>query len=171
LIGAGTATRFRVDDSRTIQFCDRFQGEREAALGAIGDVVLQRKDGVFAYQLAVVVDDADQGITDVVRGADLLLPSTAWQIELARALALPQPEYAHLPLLTEACGAKLSKSRHSAPVDPREAAPTLVRILDWLQQAPPAGLALESPTAVLAWALAHWRPERLVGRASVPISG
>ena len=80
-------------------------------------MVVERRDGIASYQLAVVVDDAFQGVTRVVRGADLLA-STPWQIDLQEALALPRPIYGHLPLLLEPDGAKLSKSRTSMPLDP-----------------------------------------------------
>ena len=91
-------------------------GRTAFRLAACGDVVVERRDGIASYQLAVVVDDAFQRVTRVVRGADLL-PSTPWQIDLQRALALPQPSYGHLPLLVEPDGAKLSKSRRALPVD------------------------------------------------------
>jgi glutamyl-Q tRNA(Asp) synthetase len=86
-------------------------------------VVVQRRDGIASYQLAVVVDDAFQGVTRVVRGADLL-SSTPWQIDLLDALALPAPIYGHLPLLMEPDGTKLSKTRNAAPIDPAGGAET-----------------------------------------------
>ncbi len=113
-----TATRFRVEETQTIDFDDRFQGPIALAMGKFGDVIVRRRDGIFAYQLAVIVDDAIQGITDVVRGADLL-ESTGWQIALQRALRLRTPRYGHLPLLLERTGDKLSKSRRSTALGPR----------------------------------------------------
>ena len=110
------------------------QGTCAFDLAERGDVIVRRRDGAFAYQLAVVVDDARQGVTDVVRGADLL-DSTAWQISLQRALGLPTPRYAHLPLITEPGGAKLAKSRRSVALEPERAGPQLWQALTLLRQA------------------------------------
>jgi len=156
-----TATRFRVDDG-TIEFEDRAQGRCVFDLRERGDVVVRRRDGVFAYQLAVVVDDARQAVTDVVRGADLL-DNTPWQIALQRALGLPTPRYCHLPLIVEQQGGKLSKSRRSLPLDPAEAAGQLYQSLTLLRQAPPLKLELEPPPVILAWATAHWSVEAFRG--------
>jgi glutamyl-Q tRNA(Asp) synthetase len=156
-----TATRFRVDDVG-VMFEDRAQGMQTYRLSAQGDVVIRRRDGAFAYQLAVVVDDARQGVTDVVRGADLL-ESTPWQIALQQALTLPTPTYLHLPLVVEADGGKLAKSSRSVPLDPKRAGSQLHAALRLLRQAPPAKLELESAAAVLNWAAAHWRVEALGG--------
>lgn len=152
--------RFRIEDGVTLRFDDRLQGRCEYALSRLGDVIIRRRDGAPAYQLAVVVDDAAQGITSVVRGADLL-ESTAWQIGLAEALGLPRVSYAHLPLVVEPDGAKLAKSRRSLPVDLREPGIWLGRALQLLRQSPPDDLLAGPPRALLAWAVAHWRPETL----------
>lgn len=151
-----TATRFRVDETETIVFEDRFQGPIALAMGKLGDVIVRRRDEVFAYQLAVVVDDALQGITDVVRGADLL-ESTGWQIALQRALGLPTPHYAHLPLLLERTGEKLSKSRRSVALDTDRAGRELLSALPLLGLSPPGELAGETPSILLGWATACWR--------------
>lgn len=156
-----TATRFRVDDG-VLHFEDRTQGGCSFSLRERGDVVVKRRDGVFAYQLAVVVDDARQAVTDVVRGADLL-DNTPWQIALQRALALPTPRYAHLPLVVERHEGKLSKSRRSLALDSREAGRQLYQSLTLLRQAPSAELELEPVPAILAWACAHWRVDRFKG--------
>ncbi len=156
-----TATRFRVSD-RTIAFTDRVQGRASFALGERGDFIIRRRDGAFAYQLAVVVDDALQGVSDVVRGADLI-DSTPWQIALQEALALPTPRYAHLPLVTEPSGAKLAKSRRAVALDPAAAPAQLHQALVLLRQAPPAKLKLESAKTVLEWACAHWKLDRVRG--------
>jgi glutamyl-Q tRNA(Asp) synthetase len=163
-----TATRLRVPES-TLAFNDRIQGECRFALAERGDVVIRRRDGAFAYQLAVVVDDALQGITDVVRGADLL-DSTPWQILLQERLDLPAVRYAHLPLVTEPGGAKLAKSRRSVPLDPRAAGPQLFEALRLLGQCPPAELKVESPEVLIAWAQMRWTIESLQGIGSVPAS-
>ena len=156
-----TATRLRVDDV-VVAFHDRAQGECRYWLRERGDVIVRRRDGAFAYQLAVVVDDAAQGVTDVVRGADLL-DSTPWQLALQRQLALPALRYLHLPLVLEPGGAKLAKSRRAVGLDAARAGEQLFQALELLRQEPPAELKLESAPAILAWACAHWRPERLAG--------
>jgi glutamyl-Q tRNA(Asp) synthetase len=157
-----TATRFRVDDAETIVFEDRFQGRIALDMARLGDVIVRRRDGVFAYQLAVVVDDSLQGISDVVRGADLL-ESTGWQIALQRALGLRTPRYAHLPLLLERTGDKLAKSRRSTPLEPARAGETLLRVLELLGLKPAVGLAGARPEAILGWAAGCWtqQPVRL----------
>ena len=118
------AVRLKVPEL-TISFDDAVQGPQSQALaGAVGDFVLRRADGPWAYQLAVVVDDAAQGISDVVRGADLL-DSTPRQIFLQRQLGLPTPAYAHLPLAVDSQGHKLGKSLAALPVDPAAPMPAL----------------------------------------------
>jgi glutamyl-Q tRNA(Asp) synthetase len=156
-----TATRFRVDDV-VVSFEDRAQGLCTYHLAERGDVVIRRRDGVFAYQLAVVVDDARQGVTDVVRGADLL-ESTPWQIALQQALALPTPSYLHLPLVVEPGGGKLAKSRRSVALDPLRAGRELREALRLLRQDPPAELELESAPVVLAWGAANWQVRAVRG--------
>ena len=140
-----------------VEFTDRAQGQCRFSLAERGDVIIRRRDGVYAYQLAVVVDDAIQGVTDVVRGADLL-DSTPWQLALQHALGLPRPNYLHLPLVVERDGEKLSKSRRSVPVDSIDTGPELHQVLTLLRQEPPAELKLEPVPTVVAWAVAHWRP-------------
>ena len=162
-----TATRFRICDSENLEFTDRIQGLQRYRLGELGDVIIRRRDGQFAYQLAVVVDDADQNITDVVRGADLL-DSTAWQIKLQRALGNTTPRYAHLPLVTAADGGKLAKSRASVAPDLDHPGQVLVQALVLLGQRPPAELAGLEPREVLDWAVPNWKPGRLQGITAVP---
>ena len=150
-------------DQPAVLFVDELQGPvRQDCLGEAGDFVIRRRDGHFAYHLAVVVDDELQGVTEVVRGCDLLT-STPRQILLQRALGFRTPRYAHLPLLTEPDGRKLAKSRRAVPLVPQDAAAQLWQVLNWLEQAPPAALAHAAVAEVWAWALAHWRPERLAG--------
>jgi glutamyl-Q tRNA(Asp) synthetase len=132
-------------------------------------VVVRRRDAIVAYQLAVVVDDAQQGVTDVVRGADLL-PSTPWQLLLQRALALPTPRYGHLPIVVEPDGAKLAKSRRSLPVNASRAGRPLIEALQLLRHPPPPDLLDEKPEVVITWALNHWNPANLerVQKATAP---
>ncbi len=164
-----TALRFRVSE-RPIHFDDLYLGAQDFDLAACGDVIVQRRDGLASYQLAVVVDDAFQGVTRVVRGADLLT-STPWQIDLQNALALPTPIYGHLPLLLEPDGAKLSKSRRSLPLDLTAAPQALVSTLTHLSQAPPPELARTSIKDVWNWALEHWDPQALAGKRESRLSG
>ncbi len=160
-----TALRFRVADvSMAVE--DRLQGRRHFSLRERGDVIVRRRDGAVAYQLAVVVDDALQGVTDVVRGADLL-DSTPWQIALQQALNLPTPRYAHLPLVVEPDGKKLAKSRRSVAIDACATGPQLCEALRLLQQEPPAELQSEPAASILQWAAANWRPARLHGLREV----
>lgn len=160
------SVRFRIDDLQTISFDDRFQGKCAFDLHALGDVVIRRRDGLFAYQLAVVVDDAASGITHVVRGADLL-SSTAWQIALQAALGAAQPSYAHLPVVTEAGGTKLAKSRRSIPLDPAHAAPLLLTALRLLRQEAPVALESETPITIIKWGIDHWCPRAFHGIRAV----
>jgi glutamyl-Q tRNA(Asp) synthetase len=157
---AARAVRFRVP-AGVVRFHDRVHGavEQEVA-SAVGDLVVRRADGPFAYQLAVVVDDAEQGVTEVVRGADLL-ESTPRQIALRRALGLPTPAYAHLPLLLGPGGEKLGK-RHGALSVPalddarvRETLRLALRLLGV------EGAAGATPAAILADALERFAPERV----------
>ncbi|MBS0577650.1 MAG: tRNA glutamyl-Q(34) synthetase GluQRS [Proteobacteria bacterium] len=160
-----TATRFRVD-ARRVAFADRIQGACHYELAERGDVIIRRRDGRIAYQLAVVLDDAWQGVTQVVRGADLL-DSTPWQMALQSALRLPGLHYAHLPLVVEPSGAKLAKSRRAVALDPSQAGRQLHDALVLLQQQPPAELKLAPAPEILGWAVPHWDIGRLSGRSQV----
>jgi len=161
------AVRVRTGDEPIVVF-DRLQGRLEQRLESeLGDFVIRRRDGLIAYQLAVVIDDAVDGITDVVRGVDLL-DSTPRQVHLQRLLGLPTPTYMHIPVAVDPGGEKLSKQTGAPAINPDTVAPTLCRALDCLRQAPPAGLSREAPDAVWDWALAHWRPETLHSLTHVP---
>lgn len=142
-----------------VRIQDRIRGDlRQDVAADLGDPVLLRADGIYAYQLAVVVDDARQGITHVVRGADLLA-CTPIQSLLQRVLDLPTPSYAHVPLALDAQGRKLSKSQASAPIDPADPLPALRRAWAWLGQEPiPGGATLAD---FWACALERWRIERV----------
>jgi glutamyl-Q tRNA(Asp) synthetase len=140
--------RLAVPDGSTLACDDAIQGRVTQQVDReVGDFVLRRADGFWAYQLAVVVDDAAQAITDVVRGADLL-DSTPRQILLQRALGLPTPRYAHLPLVVDAQGRKLSKSLASLPIDAGDPLPALRAAWAVLGQ-PPSVLASETSLASL----------------------
>lgn len=156
------AIRFRVEPG-AVSFTDGLQGScAQDVAPTLGDFVIRRRDGLFAYQLAVVVDDAEQDVTEVVRGCDLL-GNTPRQILLQQALGFTQPRYVHLPLLVEADGQKAAKSRRSLPVE-TDSAPLLIhRVLTLLGQSPPAELATASPTELWRWAIAHWKPGVLGG--------
>ncbi|GAA5786497.1 tRNA glutamyl-Q(34) synthetase GluQRS [Chitiniphilus shinanonensis] len=150
------AWRVRVDNE-PIVYHDAVQGACSQRLQSdVGDFVVRRGDGLFAYQLAVVVDDAEQGINAVVRGADLL-DSTPRQIHLQRLLGYPQPSYAHVPVLVNERGEKLSKQTLAAPLDQQRPGESLCRVLGLLGQAPPAELARGGLTECWNWAFAHWR--------------
>ncbi|MGE6608412.1 tRNA glutamyl-Q(34) synthetase GluQRS [Halomonas sp. NPDC076908] len=157
------AWRLRSDlGKRPIHWQDRLFGAQQFDPAALGDVVLKRKDGLWAYQLAVVVDDAEQQITDVVRGLDLL-DNTPWQRQLQAALQFPQPRYLHLPLIVTAEGQKLSK-QNLAPAlaeDEQGVRQQLFQALEALDQAPPKELAFEPPATQLHWAVANWTVSRL----------
>ncbi|TXF13030.1 tRNA glutamyl-Q(34) synthetase GluQRS [Pelomicrobium methylotrophicum] len=151
-----------------VAFDDAIQGFVEQRLERdVGDFVVYRADHSYAYQLAVVVDDALQGITDVVRGADLLA-STPRQIHLQRLLGLPTPRYAHLPVAVNAAGEKLSKQTRAAPVDATRGPALLVAALAFLGQCPPAALARADVGTVWQWARSHWRLERVPRKPAAP---
>ena len=152
------AVRMRVSDDARIAFDDAIHGRYEQDVARdVGDVVLRRADGFWAYQLAAVVDDADQDITDVVRGADLL-DSTPRQILLQRALGLPTPRYAHLPLIVDDAGQKLSKSLAALPVDASDPLPALR--LAWRALHQPVHIlhGIDSIERALAQAVAEFDP-------------
>ncbi|MGN2245718.1 tRNA glutamyl-Q(34) synthetase GluQRS [Frateuria sp. GZRR35] len=160
------AWRLRVPDV-TIDFDDAQQGpQRQNLRDEAGDFVIRRVEGYYAYQLACVVDDAFQGITEVVRGNDLL-DSTPRQIWLQQCLGLPMPAYRHLPLALDAQGRKLSKSEQAHPVDPTEPLPALRKALAFLDVQTSAGA--HSPAALLEAALKRFDPARLPRLAARPL--
>lgn len=163
------AWRLRVGQAR-VTFDDAVQGRIQSELAReAGDFVLRRADGLYAYQLAVVVDDAEAGITHVVRGADLLL-STARQIFLQQCLGVATPGYAHLPVAVNIAGEKLSKQTRAAPLDISCPAPMLYATLGFLGQRPPLGLARATVGELWQWAIAHWRLELVPrGPRSAPL--
>jgi glutamyl-Q tRNA(Asp) synthetase len=159
---AGKVARaLRLDVGRhTVSFVDRVQGRRQQDLAReVGDFVLYRADGQVAYQLAVVVDDAEQGVTDVVRGADLF-DSTGRQIHLQRLLGYPQPRYLHVPVAVNANGEKLSKQTGARALDPSRRDELLPRVLAFLGQ---------RATADLEEAVADWDPGRIPPKRIMPV--
>ncbi len=150
------AVRLRTPEG-IVTLHDALQGAYSQYLEAeVGDFVIQRADGVFAYQLAVVVDDAAQGVTEVVRGSDLL-DSAPRQIHLQRLLGLPTPRYAHLPVAVDNRGDKLSKQTRATPVDAADPIPNLLRVLNFLGQQPPRDLCDATLPQLWEWAIGHWR--------------
>ncbi|HVS26724.1 MAG TPA: tRNA glutamyl-Q(34) synthetase GluQRS [Burkholderiales bacterium] len=157
-----TARSLRVrTDKRAIEFSDALQGCIKQHLEKeIGDYVLYRVDRVYAYQLAVVVDDAEQGITHVVRGADLLT-STPRQIYLQKLLGLPTPYYLHLPVALDSSGKKLSKQTYAPAVGLGQEMPWLYHALRFLGQNPPPRLAKASLVSFWEWAVLHWDAKKI----------
>lgn len=152
----------------TVEFVDRLQGPVQQVLeAATGDFVLRRADGVYAYHLACVVDDAEAGFTHVVRGADLM-DSTARQIHLQRLLGLPTPEYLHLPVALDAASEKLSKQTKADAIDPARPWETLAPALAFLGFQPPRDLRSAPPTEMLAWAVTHWNRSQLPPTRCLP---
>ncbi len=162
------AWRVRTEGT-AIAFQDQLQGRVEQNIEAeIGDFVLYRADAVFAYHLACVIDDCAQGVTHIVRGADLLA-STPRQIYLQELLGLPTPEYLHLPVALSAAGEKLSKQTLAHPVQAEQAEAVLIEVLRFLNHAPPEHLHRSNLAGIWRWALQHWRRERLPAVAGLPV--
>ena len=168
-IGSRPARAWRVDTrGARIAFDDAVQGRIEQNLETeIGDFVLYRADNLYAYQLAVVVDDAEAGITHVVRGADLL-DSTPRQIYLQKLLNLPTPQYLHLPVAVNAAGEKLSKQTRAPGIERSKVLPALIDALRFLGQQPPA---LDSVPALWQWTAENWRREKIPRSRVGPLDG
>ncbi|MFE8071368.1 tRNA glutamyl-Q(34) synthetase GluQRS [Marinobacteraceae bacterium S3BR75-40.1] len=161
------ALRFAIAD-HPLDWQDRLQGPQHYSPQVeVDDFVLKRKEGFYAYQLAVVCDDIDQGITDVVRGSDLL-DSTPLQLNLYEALAEAPPRYLHFPVILADNGQKLSKQNRAPAIDDSTPAQNLQRALAALQHAPPADLAGAPAGELLAWGAAHWNPQALPPTLSMP---
>ena len=164
------AIRVRTHDS-PIAFDDGLQGMVSQRLESeSGDFVIKRRDGLIAYNFAVVVDDADQGITEVVRGVDLL-DSTPRHIFLQQLLRLPTPAYMHIPVAVNPDGQKLSKLTGAAAIDETNPGALLFDAFEALAQDPPADLASAGPEALWQWLFEHWNPAALSGRKTVPMNG
>jgi glutamyl-Q tRNA(Asp) synthetase len=166
-----TPSAIRVDPPGNcrIHFRDRLQGSASGSDIEVPDFVVRRKDGLFAYQLAVVVDDAWQGITHIVRGSDLL-DSTPRQIFLQQALDYHTPLYSHIPVITDRGGQKFSKQNHAPALDDRDAPANLRGALMFLRQdEPPA--SLRDSEQILAFASERWEPAKIPPVMSIAASG
>ena len=157
------SVRFCVDNG-TCEFTDKLQGHiTDSPAGISGDFIIHRADGLFAYQLAVVVDDDFQGVTQVVRGADLL-DSTSRQIFLQRALGFVTPDYMNLPVALSADGKKLSKRVKTDPLKLQGPADAVGQALQFLGQNPPSGFSLDD---LWAWAMEHWNSDLIPRRRAI----
>lgn len=146
-----------------IQFDDLIQGPQSQNLRTqAGDQILKRRDGFYAYQLAVVVDDIAQGITHIIRGSDLL-EVTGRQLFFFELLGAPLPQFGHVPLAIQANGQKLSKQNHAKALESKLASRNLWRGLAFLGQNPPSDLADASTSECLDWALHHWQRQAIHG--------
>ncbi|WP_261421114.1 tRNA glutamyl-Q(34) synthetase GluQRS [Serratia quinivorans] len=164
----GAAIRLR-QSAPVYAFHDRLQGELQAdpAL-AREDFIIRRRDGLFAYNLAVVVDDHFQGVTEIVRGADLIEP-TVRQIALYHQLQAPVPAYVHLPLALGANGIKLSKQNHAPALPDGDPRPTLVAALKFLRQPLPESWQDLDLSLLLSWAVAHWKLDDVPRREAISL--
>lgn len=164
-----SAIRFRLPDEECA-VDDRIQGRYSQHLRHhCGDFVLRRRDGLIAYQLAVVVDDEWQGVTDVLRGHDLL-DSTPRQLALQQALGYRQPSYAHIPVASNQRGQKLSKQHFARPLQRDNASEYLYQALMFLRQKPPAELRRAPPADQVAWAIPNWDIQRVPKLATIPVN-
>lgn len=162
------ALRVKTDD-RAITFDDALQGRQSHQMARQhGDFILKRKDGIIAYQFAVVIDDYLQQVTEVVRGSDLLAV-TPRQIYLQQLLGLPTPSYLHLPVIVDDSGAKLSKQNKAQAVALTAPEQSLFTLLEWLRQQPPKALRNAPVAEQLTWAIAHWQPEALIGTQAISL--
>ena len=148
---------------------DGIQGQFQQILETeIGDFIVHRADGLVAYHIATVVDEAYQGITEIVRGADLL-DSTPRQIYLQNLLNYPTPAYTHLPVAVDKQGYKLSKQYHAAPIDDSDPVTTLISALEFLGQQPDELLAQESVEEIIQWGIKHWSLDKIPRLNSIEI--
>jgi glutamyl-Q tRNA(Asp) synthetase len=162
-------TALRILTQGVIRFEDGLQGAIELDLASeVGDFVLKRADELYAYQLAVVVDDATQGISEIVRGNDLALLTPA-QIYLQQQLGIPTPHYVHLPVVLSASGDKLSKQTGATALQNQQAAQNLYQALQFLNQQPDEKLKDARVEDIINWGVNHWNLE-LVGKTDRPLA-
>ena len=175
-VGSDSAIRLKLPEHNsdsTIAFDDLIMGDYRQNLSTeVGDFVIQRRDRLFSYQLAVTVDDQFQNISHIIRGADLL-DSTPRQLYLQRCLGasvkqISAMQYAHLPLAINSQGQKLSKQNHAPALMPGEESSNLWLALQWLQQAPPNELRREDHATILSWAISNWALAQIPNSAEIP---
>ena len=159
-----------ITNNSLISIKDRLQGVYSQRLETdVGDFIIKRADGLFAYHLAVVVDDAEQGVTEIVRGNDLL-DSTPRQVYLQRLLGLPTPAYLHLPLAIDSAGNKLSKANEAEAANTNDPVVTLLQALSFLGQNPPTQLSSSTVESVLEWAIKNWDIKKLPKNKTIIIN-
>lgn len=166
LAPANNALRFKQTDP-VEHFSDQLQGKVVNPYPA-EDFIIKRKDGLFAYHLAMVADDIAQGITQVVRGADLLMP-TFNQIALYQALGHAPPGYLHLPVAVTEPGKKLSKQNHAPAINAKKSSDNLFRALVFLGQNPPANLQTTNNQQIIEWGVANWQQQSIPKRMEIPV--
>jgi glutamyl-Q tRNA(Asp) synthetase len=167
--GVASAVRVRVEGDCTITIEDDIQPAlTQDVAETVGDFVIRRRDGLYAYQLAVVLDDAWQGVNRVLRGSDLY-DSTPRQVYLQRLLGLPTPRYAHIPVVVNAAGQKLSKQTHAPPVDSSDPVNSLRLALAFLGQAQPPA-TIDDAATLLDAAAADWRLSAVPSLPGIPES-
>ena len=148
-------------NNNIIEFTDTLYGHISQKIeNEIGDFILRRSDKIYSYQLAVVVDDAAQNITNIVRGADLL-DSTPRQIYLQQALGYTIPAYMHLPVVMNKQGMKLSKQNKAAYIDLSSPIKQLIKAINFLGQEPPIDLSESNISSFWEWAIQNWDPEKI----------
>jgi glutamyl-Q tRNA(Asp) synthetase len=163
-----TATRVKVGAAK-IRYHDAFQGNQYQDLNkSVGDFIIRRKDGLFAYQLAVAVDDIFQGITHIIRGSDLL-ESTPRQLFIVDQLKAQRPNYGHVPIMTNEQGHKLSKQTFATPLDNNKATENIIAILQRLKMDPPDGLQQQTSREILDWAIQNWHSDHIPKQLTFPI--
>jgi len=172
LTSKGNATRLIVDPRLDhISFNDAIFGwQKQNLTTTVGDFIIRRRDGLISYQLAVTVDDNAQGITDIMRGSDLL-GSTHRQIFLQRMLGFPQPNYAHLPIATSENNLKLSKQNLALALPFGRESKNLWIALKWLNQDPPQDLQLLSTEKIVGWAVENWDPTKIPPKTTLQAPG
>ncbi len=152
-----------------IAFEDRIQGRQEQQLSALGDFILKRKDGLYAYQLAVCVDDAFQNISHIVRGCDLM-DSTPKQLYLQSVLGYSRPAYAHVPVITtNSTGEKLSKQNHAASLPLDEPRPLLIKAMKAIGVNVDISLSHCSVEEIIHWGVRHWLIDNVTQSPSIPL--